>query len=73
MQDPTDLSRLAYTAREVAAMLGVSERHVYESCRRDELPHLRIGRRVIFPKRRFEQWLNGESDTAPRTALGIRH
>jgi excisionase family DNA binding protein len=50
------IERLAYTAAEVAVMLGVSERHVYESCKRGELPHLKIGRRIVFPHRRFDEW-----------------
>lgn len=64
MMDKTPLERIVYTAAEVAALLGVSERHVYDSCKRDEIPHLRIGRRVVFPKRRFEAWL-GIAETPP--------
>jgi excisionase family DNA binding protein len=43
---------LTHTATEVAAMLRVSERHVYEMANRGEFPGaVRMGRRWIFPRR----------------------
>src|SRR5581483_7953846 len=52
-----------YTAREVAERLRISEAAVYEACRRGELPCLRIGRRIVFPCRRFDAWFNGDPDS----------
>ena len=41
MTNPTE--RLAYKVREVAAMLGVSPRRVYELVRSNQLPSFRLG------------------------------
>ena len=49
-----------YTAEEVARMLGLSLDAVYDGRRRGEIPGLKIGNRVLFPRRRFDAWLNGE-------------
>lgn len=48
-----------YTVAEVAAKLDVSIDAIYDECRRGRFPHVRIGRRVVIPRRRFEAWLNG--------------
>lgn len=48
-----------YTVAEVAAILNVAESTINDDCRRGNFPHVRIGRRVLIPRRRFEAWLNG--------------
>lgn len=42
---------------EAAAMLGISRAHAYELVRRGELPRLRLGRRVVIPKRALEEYV----------------
>ena len=36
-----------YTANEVAGILGISRRTVWEKCRTGQLPHLRYSKRCI--------------------------
>jgi excisionase family DNA binding protein len=43
--------RLVYTVGEAAQVLGISRSHAYELVARGELAHLRLGRRVLVPKR----------------------
>jgi excisionase family DNA binding protein len=38
------------TVPEAASLLRVGKGSVYESCRRGELPSVRIGRRLLIPK-----------------------
>jgi excisionase family DNA binding protein len=45
------------TVSEVAEVLRVSGSVVYEAIRRKEIPHLRIGRRLMVPRRELEQYL----------------
>jgi excisionase family DNA binding protein len=57
--------RLALSPGEAAAEIGVARSTFYESV----LPHLRvvrIGRRVIVPRRELERWLERESAILPR-------
>ena len=43
------LPRRTYTVAEVAASLGVSNRHVERACQEGELRCLRLGRRILIP------------------------
>jgi excisionase family DNA binding protein len=48
---------LAYSARQVAAALGVSEWTVYRQAKAGQLPSLLIGRRRVFPRVAIDAWL----------------
>ena len=49
-----DEARLVWTVEEAGRMLGISRAHAYELVARGELPHLRLGRRVVVPKHAIE-------------------
>ena len=49
-----DEGRLVWTVEEAGRMLGISRAHAYELVARGELPHLRLGRRVVVPKQAIE-------------------
>lgn len=50
--------RLVLNAGEAAELLGISRALVYELCARGEIPHLRLGRRVVIPRRAFISLIN---------------
>ena len=66
--------RQTLTIMEAAHILGVSERHLYELCRRGEFPAaLSLGGRWVIPTARLEAMLNegwraGEQAEAPAAA-----
>jgi excisionase family DNA binding protein len=47
MQNQID--RLSYSILEVAKTLGVSSRTVHSLIKRGEIPHFRVGQRVLIP------------------------
>lgn len=53
------------TADQAAAFLGVSRWALYASANRREVPHRRLGRRMLFSRRALLLWLEGAS---PRSA-----
>lgn len=53
--------RAILTVAEVAELLGISRGTAYEYVRTGELPSVRLGRRLVIPKHRFEELLNGEA------------
>lgn len=56
----TEVTPATYTVQEVAAMLGWTTAQVYRHTRIDpDFPCIRTGRTVIYPRRRFDAWLNG--------------
>ena len=48
---------LVLSVGEAATLLGISRAHAYELVARGELPHLRLGRRVVVPKHAIEALL----------------
>ncbi len=58
---PTIAPIVIVTADEVAQMLGVDRKTVYAAAERGEIPHRRLGRRVLFERGTLLRWLSGES------------
>ena len=48
---------LVWTVKEAGRMLGISRAHAYELIARGELPHLRLGRRLVVPKYALQELL----------------
>ena len=58
--------RRTLTVAEAARELGVSRNTAYDAVRRGEIPSIRIGRRILVPRRRLEDLLeSGTDDAAP--------
>lgn len=49
--------RATYTPQEVAEMLGICERSVYEALKQRRIPHIRFGRRYVIPRGAFDAWM----------------
>lgn len=62
---PSDGSNpLVLTVEEVDRLLGLSRGLAYELVARRELPHLRLGRRIVIPRTALEALLNPPQGTA---------
>lgn len=62
MSDQRDTTlRLALRPAEAAEALGISERLLWSKTSAGEIPHLRIGRAVVYPVERLRAWLNEQS------------
>jgi excisionase family DNA binding protein len=57
--------RVTLTVDETAQVLGVSRALAYELVARGELPSLRLGRRIVIPRRALDLLL---SQATPETA-----
>jgi excisionase family DNA binding protein len=51
--------RLVYTMKEVQEILRVSKNHVYLMAKTGAIPTLRLGKKIVVPRRRLEQLLEG--------------
>lgn len=49
--------RLVWTVEEAGRLLGISRAHAYELVARGDLPHVRLGRRVVIPKHAITELL----------------
>ncbi len=59
------------TTKEVAALLRVKERKIYDMAAAGEIPHRRITGKLLFPKDDIEAWLGAGSQTAGRVRPAI--
>ena len=55
----TSAQRLTLTVPEVADLLGVHPLTVRAAIKRGEIPAVSVGRRVLVPRLRLEQFLSG--------------
>jgi predicted DNA-binding transcriptional regulator AlpA len=51
----TPIEREFYSSREVEALTGLSHAGVWRAATRGEIPSVRIGKRILFPKRGIEK------------------
>lgn len=52
---PSSGRRLALSVDEAAALIGVSRDLVYDLVARGEIPSVRLGRRIVVPRRALEE------------------
>ena len=51
------------TAREAAALLRLCKDSLYAAANRGDIPHRRVGRRLLFSKVALMSWLRQEAGT----------
>ena len=51
---------LFLNASMVADLLGVSQSTAYELMHEKDFPTLRVGSRMVVPRDRFLEWMNGQ-------------
>ena len=59
------------TYQEAADVMGVKIQTLYTLVRRKQVPHVRLGRRLVrFPRRELEEWIRSRHVRPAR--LGVR-
>ena len=53
------------TVEEAAQFLRISRQSAYQAVRAGEIPTVKIGRRLLVPRRRLEQMLDGDAFEPP--------
>ncbi len=54
-------SNFLLTVPEAARLLRISRNLAYELVRQNSLPHVRLGRRILIPRRGLENWIEREA------------
>lgn len=49
--------RLTFDVKTAAKLLGVSKNSAYQACLKGEIPHLKIGKRILIPRVQLERLL----------------
>lgn len=63
---PIDAAAEVMTAEQVAELLGVDKKTIYDKANRGQIPCRRLGRRMLFGRRAILDWLNKPLDESPR-------
>jgi excisionase family DNA binding protein len=56
---------MTVSIEEAAGLLGISRALAYELVRRGELPRLRLGRRVVIPRKALREFVEAATATSP--------
>lgn len=66
-------NRETITAQEASGLLGLSAWTIYDLARRHEIPHIRVGRRVLFRQSSLLAWMDArEAASTTVTGTNIR-
>lgn len=63
---PPDADRLALRPREAAAALGISPRKLWSLTACGAIPHVKLGRVLLYPRAALERWLAERVEGGPR-------
>ena len=51
---------LTLTVEQAGKLLGISRAHAYDLARTGEIPSVKLGKRVVIPRRALERFIDGE-------------
>ena len=66
LSEPETLS-----VEEAARVLGIGRNQAYEACARGDIPSLRIGKRILVPRRRLLELLS-TPESATHAGAGVK-
>ena len=61
------MERLTITVEEAGKLLGISRNSAFEAARRGEIPTVRLGRRILVPRKALERLLEGQAQERTET------
>ena len=61
---------LAMRPREAAKALGISERLLWEWTDRGVMPHIRLGKAILYPVDSLQEWLKKNAETTGEDKKG---
>lgn len=50
------MEKRIYQITEIAEILGISKSYVYQLIKEEKIPVVKLGRRIIIPKPKFDAW-----------------
>ena len=53
--------QLTVNVKQLAEMIGLNESSIYQLTSQRRIPHVKIGRRVLFPVKAVEKWLEEQA------------
>ena len=72
---PTEIiaaDTLALRPRKAAKALGISERSLWEWTHRGDVPHVRVGRTILYPVDALREWLRRRAEAGKGVAQNVQ-
>ncbi|WP_074739889.1 helix-turn-helix domain-containing protein [Ruminococcus sp. YRD2003] len=54
-------SKLCLTVSEAAIQLNISRSKLYQLLRDGDIPHMKVGRKILIPSAELREWLHTQS------------
>ena len=55
-----EITPLAYTEDQLVQLFPISKRQLFELRRRGQVPHMKVGKRVLYPTREISEWIEAQ-------------
>ncbi|MFC0472500.1 helix-turn-helix domain-containing protein [Halalkalibacter kiskunsagensis] len=65
------MNRGTITVKEAASYIGVSKDLIYQLVRESKLPHVKVGRRILFRREVIDHWMNNQEAYSIQGKEGI--
>ncbi|MCH8969666.1 MAG: helix-turn-helix domain-containing protein [Planctomycetes bacterium] len=69
-QDDSNAVSLGLRPREAAKALGIGERLLWSMTNAGEIPHLRIGRAIVYPVDMLRDWMAEQATKSAKSQKG---
>jgi excisionase family DNA binding protein len=56
------MNKLVYNASEASKVLNIGMNKMYELVNNNQIPFIRVGRKILIPKKELNKWLKNASD-----------
>lgn len=56
-----ETTKLTLSAKEAAKAIGISPRLLWTLTDKGDVPHVRIGRRIVYPVAAIKEWMNAQT------------
>lgn len=53
--------KLVYNVEDLVDLLGISISSVYKGINENSIPHVRVGSRILIPKKMMDEWLSKQA------------
>jgi len=65
-----NMTKAVYKTKEVADLLGVSTDYIYGLVKKNNIPHVRVGTRIIrYPITSIHEWMNNNDEVSKELSL----
>ena len=66
MPSSSALEQRTYSVTDVAHILGVTPSHIWRLCQRGDIASIRLGGRILIPRKEVDRILSAGEETAKR-------